>query len=262
MDRNDMSALLPCLIPIVLGIGAIQLAHEFMHYFVAITHDLRVGVPVAVPSVRLGTLGCISPLKSFPSDRQAMFDFSLSGPALAFVLSLASVVLGTLFTARASPSSIATFPVIPMAHFQSSFLVGSIVSRLAPKLLLLPLSQPVPVHPLCIIGFVGLITSALNLLPLTCLDGGRACNMVCGTRIAALWSASTLLFTLSLVLSGESAGLALSFLFFVVFFQRRPDLPVRDDVTEVSDVRKCFWVVSLLAAALTLTPFSPKAGFL
>jgi membrane-associated protease RseP (regulator of RpoE activity) len=253
MNQNKLSGVLPTVIPMTVGIATIQLAHEFAHYMVSRWRNFRIGVPIPVPAAHLGTFGCITPLKSLPPNREALFDFAWCGPAVGFGLSLLATIYGAYRTTHAHPNSIAAFPVVPLVKLQSSFLVGLIFSYMTPKLCLLPLSQPVPVHPLCLVGYVGLVTSALNFLPLTCLDGGRACNMVHGTRVAALWSVTTLLFALSSSLSG--GWLSLSFLLFVMFFQRHPDLPVRDDVTEVSDWRRYAWYGSLLVTALTLTPF-------
>jgi mannose/fructose/N-acetylgalactosamine-specific phosphotransferase system component IIC len=49
---------------------------------------------------------------------------------------------------------------------KSSFLIGSIVSVVAPKMMLVPLSQPVPIHPFFLVGFAGLLMTAVNLLPI------------------------------------------------------------------------------------------------
>jgi hypothetical protein len=83
-----------------------------------------------------------------------------------------------------------TSPVVPVSMLKSSLLTGKILSFIAPKALMLPLSQPIPIHPLFMIGFSGLISSALNLLPIFRLDGGR------GNHIGGLASAGTLLFSL------------------------------------------------------------------
>ena len=110
------------------------------------------------------------------------------------------------------------------------------------------------------IGFSGMVSSALNLLPIFRLDGGRACSAAVGSRICALASAWTLLSMLSIGLSGSE--LAWTWGAFVLFFQRRPEIPARDEVTEVNDVRLGAWVASLVAAVSALMPFPGGPGFL
>ena len=105
-----------------------------------------------------------------------------------------------------------------------------------------------------------MLASALNLLPVFRLDGGRACSAAMGSRICALMSAWTLLSMLSIGLSGSE--LAWTWGAFVLFFQRRPEIPARDEVTAVSDARVGVWVASLVAAVSALLPFPGGPGFL
>ena len=108
-------------------------------------------------------------------------------------------------------------------------------------------------HPLFMVGFTGLLSSALNILPVFRLDGGRACTAVVGKRVSALASSWTLLMMLSAALSGSSIfGYWAAF---IILFQRRQDIPVRDDVTKVNDIRVGAWIASLTASVLTLVPF-------
>lgn len=70
-------------LPIAFGLGAIQIAHETAHLIAAGRSGLKTGVPLLLPSLQLGTFGCITPLLSFPKSRQELFDFALSvGSAL------------------------------------------------------------------------------------------------------------------------------------------------------------------------------------
>jgi membrane-associated protease RseP (regulator of RpoE activity) len=144
---------------------------------------------------------------------------------------------------------------------KSSFLIGWLVSWLASKTLMLPIAQPVPVHPLFMIGYSGLIASALNLLPIFRLDGGRACTAAMGPRQGAVISVSVLVTVLSLVLSGGS-GLGFTWGMLVTIFQRRPEIPARDEATEVDKLRLGAWFFSFLLSLAILTPFPGAPGLL
>ena len=74
-------------------------------------------------------------------------------------------------------------------------------------------------------------------------------------------SASTLMFMLSLVISGTS-GIALTWGLLVVFLQRRTEVPVRDDATPVDGYRFGAWVCAISAAVLALLPFPGGPGLL
>ena len=125
---------------------------------------------------------------------------------------------------------------------------------LAPKSMILPLSQPLPLHPLFVVGFAGLISSALNMLPVFRLDGGRACSAAMGSRFCAVCSSGTLVFMFSLALSSKT-GVAVAWGLFILLFQRRFEIPVRDELTDVDDVRLSGWIGALATAILALTPF-------
>jgi hypothetical protein len=260
VSRNDVSVLRVCL-PVFVGVVAVQLVHELAHYFVAKQRDIKIGLPTTVPSTQLGTFGCVTPLKSFPTTREALLDFSLSGPVAAILMSIIMMSLGISATLNASAATISTFPTVPLTMLKSSLLTGILLSVLAPKVMMMPLPQPIPLHPIFFAGFVGLISSALNLLPIVRIDGGRACTAALGGRVGAFASIGTAMFLLSFLASGSS-GLGLAFGLFVGIFQRRPEVPVRDEVTEVGRFRLGAWVVSVGIAAFSLMPFPGCSGIL
>jgi membrane-associated protease RseP (regulator of RpoE activity) len=170
------------------------------------------------------------------------------------------MIFGSHRTLYATQDALRRFPFIPVAVFKSSFLVSSILTYMLPKAMILPQSQPIPIHPLFLIGFSGVFASALNLLPLFRLDGGRACTAVLGPRLGALTSIWTLLLLLSYAMSGS--GLSWAWGGLVLLFHRRTEIPARDEVTSVDDVRKGVWIVSILIAVITLAPFPGGPGMM
>jgi membrane-associated protease RseP (regulator of RpoE activity) len=260
VDEGRVRVLATC-IPVFLGVISIQFVHEAAHYFVAKRREIKIGKPLPLFSPGLGLYGCITQLKSFPANRAALLDFALSGPFAAIVVSLVCIFAGISLTTRASTLALSNFPFVPAAVLKSSFLVGSIFSSLASKTLMVPLSQPIPIHPLFVIGYSGLIASALNLLPIFRLDGGRAFSAAMGSRQTAIISVSSLLVLISQSLSGGS-GVGLVWGLMVLFFQRREEIPARDEVTEVDNFRFGTWVFSQLLSAAVLMPFPGHRGII
>jgi membrane-associated protease RseP (regulator of RpoE activity) len=260
VNESDLSIILACL-PIFVGIFGLSAFHEGVHLLVAKRRGVKLGLPVPLPSLQIGTFGNITPLRSFPQSRSALFDIALSGPIITSLVSTLMIIGGILLTINTPVDSISTLPVVPAVLVKMSFLVGSITSVLAPKVMMLPLSQPIPIHPLFMIGFTGLVGSALNMLPIGKLDGGRACNAVLGRRPAYLISLISLLFMAISALTGFST-ISIFWGLIITLFQRNADVPVRDDLTNVNDFRMGVYIFSIILTVLTLAPFPGVPGAL
>jgi len=260
VDNNDLSVLTSCL-PIAIGVIGLSLLHEIIHAITAQQTGIKLGLPVPLPSIQIGTFGSITPLRSFPESRSNLFDLAIAAPLITAAVSIAMIVLGMSLTINSSAEVIPTLAMIPVAVLKSSFLVGSIVSAIAPKIMTLPLSQPIPIHPLVLIGLAGLLSSAINLLPLGRLDGGRASSAIFGRRSAYLLSLLTLTFLAVLALTGSST-VSIFWGLIVTLFQRDAEIPVRDGVSGVDEGRFGVYVGSLVLVGLVLAPFPGGAGML
>ena len=110
------------------------------------------------------------------------------------------------------------------------------------------------VHPLLVAGWTGLVTTALNLLPVGRLDGGRMVQAAFGrTPLAA-----TSFFTyVGLALGFLGSALALPFGLYVLICQRDPENSPRDGVTEPSQGRQLVAAVAIAVALLVLLPAAP-----
>lgn len=250
--ENDMS-LFPLCLPVFFGVLAVSLVHEVGHLIAAKKHGVRLGLPVPLPSLQVGSFASITPLRSFPSSRTAMFDVAISGPGIGMLVSLAMVVFGLRLTSLAQ--TFTSFPVIPSAMFQSSFLVGSITSILFPKVMLAGLSQPMPIHPLFLVGISGLYMSAVNLLPIGRLDGGRAAMSAFGRRSASLISLISLLVLAFYSFNGLSGIIIFWGALIVLTQQRVADIPARNEVTGISGSRVALYNTLFILSILTLMPF-------
>lgn len=271
-------------LPVAAGVIAIAIAHELGHLAasrLAKGGPVSLAPPVLLPSIQLGTFGTItrcvaatarerwrpqqdpppppSPhlcprFLSFPATRSAAFDVAVSGPVLGFASSLGALVSGLSITSSATASALASFPVLPAAVFKSSLLVGALSSLALPAVLDASLQTPIPVHPLAVIGVLGLIGQAFNFMPVGRLDGGRCSTAVFGRRPAALVSTLTLLLQAG---AGFFAGSSLQLFWgiVVVLFQRDQDIPAMDDITAVDDGRTALFFALSILTVLTILPF-------
>jgi membrane-associated protease RseP (regulator of RpoE activity) len=252
VNENDVSSFHLCL-PIFFGVLAVSALHEVGHVVAAKTYGVKLGVPVLLPSLQVGCFGSITPLRSFPKSRSVLFDIAVSGPGTAMLASLAMVVLGLWLTITAQ--SFTNFPFVPAALMKSSFLVGSIASIVFPKVMLTPLSSPIPIHPLFLIGIAGLYMSSVNLLPIGRLDGGRASMAAWGRRSASLISLASLLLLAFFSFNGLSGIIAFWGAMLVLTRQRQEDIPALNEVSDIGFFRIASYNALLILSLLTIAPF-------
>lgn len=259
-NRHDISVVVSTL-PIFFGLIALHAIHEIAHSITAKKTNLSTGRPIPIPSLQIGTFGCITEIRNFPSSRTQLFDFALSGPATTLFLSLILCIHGIVSTVRSSSVNLTRLPVIPVALLKSSLLIGTLVSAFAPKVMTLPLSQTVPIYPTFIIGFTGLISSSLNLLPIGRLDGGRITSALFGRRGAFSLSLITLLYLTLASLTGSSQ-ISVFWVLLVILFQKNLDVQVRDEITRVKGCEKngggwrlAVYSIVISLVGLTLSPF-------
>lgn len=164
--------------PFALPFVGILYAHEWGHRWAARRHGIAAGPPLLIPfpphvSV-VGTLGGLVRLHSPIPHRRALLDVGLSGPFISLLLSVPCLVVGLVLS---EPAGIPARDGLPFVIF-----FQSIPIRLGEPLLVQGLMAILPgvngeaalhLHPLAFAGWVGLVLTFLNLLPLGQLDGGQ-----------------------------------------------------------------------------------------
>lgn len=155
----------------------ILLSHELGHYLVARRHGMDVSPPFFLPSPHwvnlIGTFGAFIRLRSPMINRAVLLDVGIAGPLASFVLSVPAVLVGlALSRAVRLPGVLAPTSVAVLYNGQPIWLGESllfqglawVVGRGEGLILL---------HPLAFAGWLGLFVTALNLFPLSQLDGGH-----------------------------------------------------------------------------------------
>ena len=157
-------------IPFSLTLMTILLAHEMGHYLTAMRYNVAATLPFFIPAPTLiGTLGAFIRIKSRIRSRVALLDIGIAGPIAGFVFAVPAAVTGLLLSrpapALAEDDLTLGFPLI--FHFLHG-LLGPTSAMLRSH----PLSS-LNLHPVAIAAWVGMLATALNLLPGGQLDGGH-----------------------------------------------------------------------------------------
>lgn len=232
-------------LPIGSGIFAILVAHEIGHWLLAQSHQVRLSWPFFLPAVQIGSFGAITRFESVLPNRKALFDIALAGPAAGGIVSLLMLITGLLLS---HPGSLFQ---LPNQFFQGSILVGSLARVVLGSALQ---SAVVSIHPLVVIGWLGLIITALNLMPAGQLDGGRIVQAIYGRKTAGRATIATLLL---LGIVSLANPLAMYWLIVILLLQRDQERPSLNEMTEPDDARAALGLLALFLMITTLLPLTP-----
>ena len=251
--ESDPNVLLNGL-PYALALMTILGIHEMGHYLTARFYKIRSTLPYFIPvPFFLGTFGAFIQMRSPIPNRKALFDLSIAGPMSGLVVTLPLLIWGL------AHSSVVALPaqsgmLNPDALNPNYSVLVAVLSKLTLGNQLTAKSA-IDLHPVAVAGFLGLVVTALNLMPVGQLDGGHIVHAMFGQRVGAAIGqiARFLLLGLSLIQPG--------FLLWaiILFFMPIADEPALNDVTEL-DNRRDFW--GLLALGLLVLIILPAPKFI
>jgi len=208
----DLSALAAGL-PFAVSLVAVLSLHEAGHYVAARRHSISVSPPFFIPfppyvSI-IGTLGAFIRLRSPVMNRDALLDVGVAGPVLSFLASIPLVCWGLLnsqvLSGGASPPGPYLIGLSSGGATDYFSLGNSLAMGVVARLLLgFDSAQSVLyLHPVAFAGWLGLFVTALNLLPLSQLDGGHILYAALGRHQRPLaWAFFIVLVPLGLLWAG------------------------------------------------------------
>ena len=234
-------------VPYAAPLMAILLFHECGHYVLARLHRVDASLPYFIPAPYpffIGTFGAFIRMRSMPRDRQALFDVGAAGPWAGMLVALPVLAVG-----------LALSEVQPLADAEASggSLGESLLFSLLVKLVLGISNADVMItlHPVALAGWVGLLVTTLNLMPVGQLDGGHVVYAAFGPRWHRWISLGVLTALLVLGLSGEPTWLVWAALL-AVLGTRHPRL--LDDATPLDARRRLVAAATLVLFVVTFMP--------
>jgi Zn-dependent protease len=153
-------------LPFSLTLITILLAHEFGHYFACRAFKVRCSLPYLLPAPSLsGSFGAVIQLRSRVRSRAALLTIGAMGPICGFAVAIATSALG-LWLSRYGSSAV-------MGNIQAPFLISvlhNLLSHFTGATSSLTLIIP---HPVLVASWMGILITAINLIPAGQLDGGH-----------------------------------------------------------------------------------------
>jgi membrane-associated protease RseP (regulator of RpoE activity) len=239
-------------LPYALGIISILGVHELSHYLTAIYYKVRTTLPYFIPiPFFLGTFGAFIQMKSPVPHRRALFDVAITGPLGGLVIALPLLYWGLSQSSVVPISSQGTLIQFQALDPRFSVLL-SLISKLALGATLKP-GMALDLHPLAIAGYIGIIVTALNLMPFGQLDGGHIIHAMLGQRVAIIVGQMTRIVVVIL------AFIRRDFFLWAIILLLMPvsDQPALNDVTELDNRRDFLGIFAMVILVSILLPL-PK----
>ncbi|MGB3612663.1 MAG: site-2 protease family protein [Elainellaceae cyanobacterium] len=240
-------------LPYSLSLLSILAIHELSHYWAARRYRIKATLPyfIPVPPATIfpfGTFGAFIQTRSPLPHRKALFDIGISGPLAGLVVTIPILMWGLAHSSLVpltEESSIFNFE----SFSPTSSLLIALLSRLALGSQLMTTSA-LALHPVAIAGCLGMVITALNLIPVGQLDGGHMVHAMFGQRAGVVIGQVARLLVLALAFVQNELLIWAILLFFMPII----DEPALNDVSQLDNKRDFLGLVTLALLVMILLP--------
>ena len=233
----------------------ILLCHEMGHYIVCRIYKVDATLPYFIPTPPLigpaGTFGAFIKIRSPMPSRRAVFDIGVAGPIAGFIALIPIAFIGVATMEMATPQQI--------AGYQGLSFSDPLFLRFVAFLFGVDLNYGFR-NPFYYAAWVGLLVTALNLIPSGQLDGGHAVFAVFGEKVHK-WT-GRIAFPVMLCLSilgayyfNSPSGFLIALILAIMM---RVGHPTPYDQTPLDAKRKVIAFATLIIFIMCFVPFPIK----
>lgn len=162
--------------PFMLAIMGVLGVHELGHYVMSRYHNVQASLPYFIPvPTYIGSLGAVIKMKGQIPDRKALFDIGVAGPLAGLV----ATVIVTAIGLQLEPLAVQEV-VSPEQDGAVKFNNPPLLELIAVLTGTTERLEQGVVHPVVFGGWVGMLVTLLNMLPVGQLDGGHILRAMFG----------------------------------------------------------------------------------
>jgi hypothetical protein len=226
---------------------AILLTHEMGHFLQTVKYRIPASYPlcIPVPFNPIGTMGAVIGMDGMRADRRQIFDIGIAGPLAGLVVAVPVLWLGIKrldLSAPTAPGDIEFYlPLVGQwmlrwTHPEAAWAGSDWVA----------LSQ---LNPFFMAGWVGMLITGLNMLPISQLDGGHTMYALFLDRAHSFARFFISFAILYVVVNLDEAVLWTPMLLLVIFLGIHHP-PTADDSVELGPGRRAIGLASLAIPVL------------
>lgn len=161
-------------LPFSLTLLTILLAHEMGHYLACRFYNVNASLPYFIPAPTfIGTMGAFIRIRSPIYSKRILFDIGIAGPLAGFLFLIPALGCGLAFS-KVVPNIATSGELVFGTPLLVEALAGVVFPGVSPT--------DIYLHPVARAAWVGLLATALNLLPIGQLDGGHILYALLGER--------------------------------------------------------------------------------
>jgi len=231
---------------------AILLTHEMGHFLQTVRYGIPASYPlcIPVPFSLIGTMGAVISMDGMRANRKQIFDIGIAGPLAGLVVAAPILYIGVLkldLKVPAAPNDIQLYnPVIVR------WMIEWMHPDFVPQAAWVSVSQ---LNPFFMAGWVGMLITGLNMLPVSQLDGGHTIYALFGRDAYKIARAFIIIAIVYVVLNLEEAAIWSPMLILVILLGIHHP-PTADDTVELDDFR---WILGVASMAIPVLCFPLQA---
>jgi len=231
---------------------AILLTHEMGHFLQTVRYRIPASYPlcIPVPFSIIGTMGAVISMDGLRANRKQIFDIGIAGPLAGLVVAAPILYLGVRqldLSVAPGPQDIQLYnPVIVR------WMIEWMHPQWADRAPWVSISQ---LNPFFMAGWVGMLITGLNMLPVSQLDGGHTIYALFGRDAYKIARAFTIIAIIYVVLNLEQAAIWTPMLILVILLGIHHP-PTADDSVELDDFR---WILGVGSMAIPVLCFPLQA---
>jgi membrane-associated protease RseP (regulator of RpoE activity) len=232
----------------MVAVVAILITHEMGHFLQTLRYHIPASYPlcIPVPFSLIGTMGAVISMDGMRANRKQIFDIGIAGPLAGLAVAVPILYVGVTrldLTIAPGPHDIQLYnPVIVR------WMIEWLRPEWADRAAWVAVSQ---LNPWFMAGWVGMLITGLNMLPISQLDGGHTIYALFGRESYKVARAFVIIAILYVVLNLEQAAIWTPMLILVILMGIHHP-PTADDRVELDDFR---WILGVASMAIPVLCF-------
>jgi len=217
--------------------------HELGHFAVSRLHGVRATLPYFIPAPPpfiIGTFGAFIKVKSPIYNKKTLLDIGAAGPIAGFLIAVPSIIWGLQISEvkEVMPGYGIKLGNSLLLYVAERFIYGNI-----------PPGYDIHLGSVAFAGFIGLLVTAFNLMPIGQLDGGHIAYALFGSKQKII--AKIFFLCLLALIFFWFGWLVWAFLVYAIGF-RHP--PTANDFIDIDKKRKIIGYICIGIFILCFTP--------